>query len=72
MMMIVTKYVYHNLFVITGKVTQMDEMPLATTNGFGDNKDYKLMSYVGSESSLIHPSLAPTIRFDRSPSPDEG
>eukprot|EP00057_Strongylocentrotus_purpuratus_P032169 XP_786826.2 PREDICTED: uncharacterized protein LOC581747 [Strongylocentrotus purpuratus] len=54
------------------KVTQMDEMPLATTKEYGDNKDYKLMSYVGSESSLIHPSLAPTIRFDHSPSPDEG
>lgn len=71
-MIFVTKYVYHNLFVITGKVTQMDEMPLATTKEYGDNKDFQLMSYVGSQSSLIHPSMAPTIRFDRSPSPDEG
>lgn len=71
-MIFVTKYVYHNLFVITGKVTQMDEMPLATTKEYGDNKDFQLMSYVGSQSSLIHPSMAPTIRFDHSPSPDEG
>ncbi|XP_054766411.2 fibrocystin-L-like [Lytechinus pictus] len=55
-----------------GKITQMDEMPLATTKEYGDNSDMKVMSFIGSESSLVHPSLAPTLHFDRTPTPDEG